>query len=48
MASRERVLITGASGFIGACLAHDLVAEGHDVHLVLRPEANTWRLAGLA
>jgi nucleoside-diphosphate-sugar epimerase len=47
MPSRERVLITGASGFIGACLAHDLVAEGHDVHLVLRPEARTWRLAGL-
>jgi len=48
MAGRERVLITGGSGFIGACLAHDLVAEGHDVHLLLRPEANTWRLAGLA
>jgi nucleoside-diphosphate-sugar epimerase len=43
----ERVLITGGSGFIGACLAHDLVGEGHDVHLVLRPEAKTWRLAGL-
>ncbi|HKI35323.1 MAG TPA: NAD(P)-dependent oxidoreductase [Gemmataceae bacterium] len=47
MPSRERVLISGASGFIGACLAHDLVAEGHDVHLILRPEAKTWRLAGL-
>ena len=48
MAARERVLITGGSGFIGANLAHDLVAEGHDVHLLLRPEARTWRLAGLA
>ena len=47
MAARERVLITGGSGFIGANLAHDLVAEGHDVHLLLRPEARTWRLAGL-
>lgn len=48
MPSRERVLITGGSGFLGACLAHDLVAEGHDVHLVLRPGSKTWRLAGLA
>jgi nucleoside-diphosphate-sugar epimerase len=44
---RERVLITGASGFVGACLARDLIALGHAVHLVLRPEANLWRLAGL-
>jgi nucleoside-diphosphate-sugar epimerase len=44
---RERVLLTGASGFVGACLAHDLIADGHDVHLLLRPEANLWRLAGL-
>jgi nucleoside-diphosphate-sugar epimerase len=43
----ERVLITGASGFVGACLARDLIAEGHHVHLLLRPEANLWRLAGL-
>jgi nucleoside-diphosphate-sugar epimerase len=44
----ERVLITGASGFVGACLARDLIAEGHAVHLLLRAEAQAWRLAGLA
>ena len=46
--ARERVLITGGSGFLGACLAHDLVAEGHDVHLLLRPEYQGWRLKTLA
>lgn len=44
---RERVLITGATGFIGACLARDLIDEGHDVHLLLRGESPRWRLAGL-
>jgi nucleoside-diphosphate-sugar epimerase len=43
----ERVLITGGSGFIGACLAHDLIAAGHEVHLLLRQESRTWRLAAL-
>jgi nucleoside-diphosphate-sugar epimerase len=48
MASRARVLITGGSGFIGACLARDLIACGQDVHLVLRQQSNLWRLAGIA
>jgi nucleoside-diphosphate-sugar epimerase len=45
---RERVLITGGSGFLGACLVSNLVAESHDVHLLLRPEFSGWRLQGLA
>lgn len=44
----ERILITGGSGFVGACLARDLIAAGHEVHLLLRPEHKTWRLANLA
>jgi nucleoside-diphosphate-sugar epimerase len=46
-ARAERALITGGSGFIGAYLARELITSGHDVHLVLRREANTWRLHGL-
>ncbi|HUY32621.1 MAG TPA: NAD(P)-dependent oxidoreductase [Pirellulales bacterium] len=48
MANRERILITGASGFVGASLARRLIAAGHEVHLMLRTGSNLWRLAGLA
>jgi UDP-glucose 4-epimerase len=41
------VLVTGASGFIGAGLVRRLLAEGLAVHVVLRPEAQLWRLAGV-
>jgi transketolase len=39
--------VTGGSGFIGACLARRLIAAGHKVYLLLRPEAQTWRLREL-
>ncbi|MDP6353472.1 MAG: NAD-dependent epimerase/dehydratase family protein [Planctomycetota bacterium] len=43
-----RAAVTGASGFIGNNLTRRLLAEGHEVHLILRPGYSTWRLAGLA
>ncbi len=38
--------VTGASGFIGANLVHELIARGHRVRALLRPGADTRGLAG--
>ena len=47
--SRKRILLTGATGFIGANLAHRLVHDGHEVHLLVRPaDVDTrWRLSSI-
>src|SRR5687767_8377855 len=42
--SGKTVLITGAGGFVGANLARRLAADGHEVHLLVRPGTLTWRL----
>jgi dihydroflavonol-4-reductase len=39
-------LVTGASGFIGANLAHELAARGHRVKALLRPGSDTRGLRG--
>jgi nucleoside-diphosphate-sugar epimerase len=43
----KRVIMTGASGFVGANLAEKLVGEGHDVHLLLRDGYQPWRIEHL-
>jgi nucleoside-diphosphate-sugar epimerase len=40
----KRVLITGASGFIGAYLTRYLLNKGHDLHLLVRPGYKEWRI----
>ena len=42
-----RSLVTGAAGFGGAALARRLVADGHEVHVLVRPGGDPWRLQGL-
>ena len=46
MADRS-VLLTGATGFVGANLARRLLREGCQVHLLVRREHATWRLQGI-
>ena len=40
----KRVLVTGGTGFIGASLTRMLLKDGHEVHLLVRPGHNDWRI----
>lgn len=42
-----RVLVTGASGFVGAHLVRGLLAHGHEVLAGMRAESDPWRLDAL-
>lgn len=44
----KRVVVTGPAGFVGANLARRLVEDGHDVHMFVHPQSDSWRLEGLA
>lgn len=43
----KRVFVTGATGFIGAAVARRLVADGYQVAVLVRPDANLQRLGEL-
>ncbi|MGO8951651.1 MAG: NAD-dependent epimerase/dehydratase family protein [Ktedonobacterales bacterium] len=43
----KRVIITGATGFVGANLARRLLLDGHEVHLLVRGGASLWRVAAI-
>lgn len=45
--SKEKYLVTGAAGFIGANLTRTLVERGRIVYPLIQPETNTWRLHDL-
>lgn len=44
----RRVVITGGSGFIGANLARRVLAMGEELHLLVRPGGDIWRIRDIA
>jgi nucleoside-diphosphate-sugar epimerase len=44
MLNKQKLLITGATGFIGSCLLRELLSRDEKVAILLRKNANTWRI----
>ena len=44
MKSMSKVLVTGASGFIGSNLTRNLVNTKDQIHILIRKQSNLWRL----
>lgn len=47
METLNKILITGASGFIGSHLTKKLVQEGFEVGIIKRENSDLWRIKGL-
>ena len=47
MSNKEKVLVTGASGFVGSAVAHRLVESGYSVRALVRGTSPRAHLAGL-
>jgi dihydroflavonol-4-reductase len=43
-----KTLITGASGFVGSAVLRQLIAAGHTVRALVRPNSDRRNLAGLS
>lgn len=42
-----KILLTGASGFIGSHVARSLIHDGHEIHALLRPSSDTSLIADI-
>ncbi|HJS72685.1 MAG TPA: NAD-dependent epimerase/dehydratase family protein, partial [Vicinamibacteria bacterium] len=40
-------IVTGAAGFVGSVLVRRLHGDGREVHALVRPKSDLWRLEGL-
>ncbi len=43
-ADGRRILISGATGFVGANLVRRMLERGHEVHVIVRPDSAAWRI----
>jgi nucleoside-diphosphate-sugar epimerase len=43
----KRILVSGATGFVGANLVREALEKGAEVHVITRPNSNKWRLASV-
>jgi dolichol-phosphate mannosyltransferase len=46
--SSKRILVTGASGFVGANLVRRALQDGHEVRLLVRANYQSWRVQEIA
>jgi len=44
MSKLNRILVTGATGFVGANLLRKLIDSKNDIHIIIRSTSNTWRI----
>lgn len=43
----KKVLITGASGFVGSCLVRRMLNENYKIHIITRDNTNLWRIGDI-